>query len=129
MSPAGLFPSVLHSVMLNVCILVILLHIAGDGDLVCMMRASSCWSLATRSTRRLHGTKMSVTGMIQIPNVSISIAADFCEASEVSLGFLHHTAQACVFPIVACIYIYIYKNFFGRLALSGLSCLNYCLSS
>ncbi|GJN21743.1 hypothetical protein PR202_gb09255 [Eleusine coracana subsp. coracana] len=36
-----------------------------------MMRASSCWSLATRSTRRLHGTKMSVTGMIQIPNIGL----------------------------------------------------------
>jgi len=51
------------------------LHTAGCDDLVRMMLASICWSLATRRTRRLQGAKMSVIGMIQIPNANISISA------------------------------------------------------
>lgn len=70
-----LLPIFVHSVMLTVCILAMRLHTAGDDDLVRMMLASSSWSLAIRRTRRLHGAKMSVIGMSQTPNASISIAA------------------------------------------------------
>uniref|UniRef100_A0A0A9AKA8 Uncharacterized protein n=1 Tax=Arundo donax TaxID=35708 RepID=A0A0A9AKA8_ARUDO len=76
-APAGSLASFLHSVMLNVCILAMRLHTAGDDDLVRVMLASSCWSLATRRTRRLHGARMRVIGMIQIASSSISIAAWF----------------------------------------------------
>jgi len=70
-----LLPVSLHSVMVSVCILAMRLHTAGVDDLVRMMLASICWSLATRRTRRLQGAKMSVIGMIQIPNANISISA------------------------------------------------------
>lgn len=64
---APIFP---HTVMLIVCSLARRLHNSGDDDLVRMMLALSCWRLATRRTRRLHGAKMSVIGMIQIANSS-----------------------------------------------------------
>jgi hypothetical protein len=79
--------------------LLIRLHIAGDDDLVCMMLTSSCWSLTTRRTRHLHGAKMSVIGITQIPNSSIIIATclpNFCEASEVSET--PYINLACFFP-------------------------------
>lgn len=74
-SPAAdLVPSFLHNVTVIVCSLSRRLQRAGDDDLVRMMLAFSCWRLASRRTRRLHGVKMHATGRIQIPNSrSISI--------------------------------------------------------
>lgn len=66
-------PGFLHNVTVIVCSLARRLQMAGDDDLVRMMLAFSCWRLASRRTRRLHGVKMTVIGRIQIPNSSISI--------------------------------------------------------
>lgn len=101
-SPAEeLIPGFVHNVTLIVCILARRLHIAGDDDLVRMMLASSCWSLATRRTRRLHGAKMSVIGMSHIPNTSISISARL-------LNFPGFTSPDCFdlcCPLQACLHI------------------------
>lgn len=115
MSPAGLLPSFLHSVMLSVCILAIRLHIAGDDDLVCMMLASSCWSLATRRTRRRHGANVSVTGMIQIPNSSISIAARLPWGFWCFSGFSSLDSSGLCFPMVTCIYKLLWKTCLVRI--------------
>lgn len=49
----------------------------GDRGRGRMMHSSSSCSLATSTTSRRHGTKTSVTGMIQIARSRISIAAGF----------------------------------------------------
>lgn len=98
--------------MLIVCILVTRLHAAGYDDLPRMMLARSSWSLATRRTRRLHGAKMSVIGMSQIPNASISIVAlSVSRALNIcGFGFLHRTAIWIVFSPGLLAYI----SFIGR---------------
>uniref|UniRef100_A0A0A8XSD3 Uncharacterized protein n=1 Tax=Arundo donax TaxID=35708 RepID=A0A0A8XSD3_ARUDO len=63
--------------MLMVCRPPMRLHESGGSDLGRMMHSSSSCSLATRTTSRRHGTKTSVTGMIQIARSRISIAARF----------------------------------------------------
>jgi hypothetical protein len=70
---AQIFP---YTVIVIVCSLARRLHNAGDDDLERMMLSLNFWRLATRSTRRLHGAKMSIIGMAQIANSS-SIADGF----------------------------------------------------
>ncbi|AQK73233.1 Anaphase-promoting complex subunit 8 [Zea mays] len=112
--------------MLIVCILAMRLHTSGYDDLLRMMLASSSWNLTTRRTRRLHGAKMSVIGMIQTPNPNISIAALWRALNFCGFGFLHRTTLVSVFPMVACIYKLPWKTCF---ALCAICMLNYWLSS
>uniref|UniRef100_A0A0A9E4I5 Uncharacterized protein n=1 Tax=Arundo donax TaxID=35708 RepID=A0A0A9E4I5_ARUDO len=95
--------------MLMVCRPPMRLHESGGSDLGRMMHSSSSCSLATRTTSRRHGTKTSVTGMIQIARSRISIAARFspCRGfaswflltlSSSGLESLLHKHKAACFP-------------------------------
>ncbi|CAM0903489.1 unnamed protein product [Alopecurus aequalis] len=95
--------------MAIVCRVVMRPHISGDisgaisdnSGLGRLMHFSSSCSLATKTTSRRTGTKMSVTGMMHAPSSSISMAArSFASLDRASKAFLFHgvTKLLCGFP-------------------------------